>query len=138
MTEYEIADLAVSNAGLLQDLNSLIQGQASLIIDNLTLYYSLVFGYLLAAYAIGRKLTTVQALILTILYVAAVVYNRISGWIIFNGMIRLQAKVDKMIGITTPKGLSTPEGQIFVTAFIIVSILGTLYFMWSVRHPKAE
>ena len=48
MTEYKIADLALSNTALIQNQVSIIQVYGSLIISNLTLSYSLVFGYLLA------------------------------------------------------------------------------------------
>jgi hypothetical protein len=136
MTEYEIADLAASNTENLLGLFSSIQTSASLIVDNLALFYSLVFGYLIAAYAIGEKLTKIQALILTLLYLSAVTYNRISGFSIFNGMINLQNRFDEMSGVSTSWGIVTPEGLIFVTGFVIVSIVGSLYFMWSVRHPK--
>lgn len=138
MTEYEIADLAASNAELFQGLYSLLQGQGSLIVDNLTLFYSLVFGYLIAAYAIGEKLTKIQALILTLLYLAAVTYNRISGWIIFSGMMDLQDEMEKMLGMPISRGVTTQEGLIVVTVFVILSILGSLYFMWSIRNPKTE
>jgi hypothetical protein len=47
--------------------STIIQMNGSLIIDNLPLFYSLVFGYLLAAYVIGTKLTNVQTGILTVL-----------------------------------------------------------------------
>jgi len=138
MTDYEIADLAASNTQLFQGLFSLLQMQGSLIIQNLTLFYSLVFGYVLAAYVVGRKLTTVQAVILSVLYLAAAIYNRLSGVIIVGGMIELNRQMDEMLGMVAPKGLMSQEGQVVIAVFVILSILASLYFMWSVRHPKTE
>jgi hypothetical protein len=138
MTDYEIADLAASNAQLFQGLFSLLQMQGSLIIQNLTLFYSLVFGYVLAAYVVGRRLTTVQAAILSVLYLAAAIYNRLSGVIIVGGMIELNRQMDEMVGMVAPKGLMSQEGQIVIAVFVILSMLASLYFMWSVRHPKTE
>jgi hypothetical protein len=44
MTEYEIAALAAANTSIIQAQGSLMQAQGTLVIDNLTLYYSLLFG----------------------------------------------------------------------------------------------
>jgi hypothetical protein len=138
MTEYEIADLAISNAALIQTQGSMIQVNGSLIIDNLTLFYSLVFGYLLAAYIIGQKLTKIQTVILTVLYLVAVSYNRVSAWFIFKGFISSWDRMDEMIGTSLPRGMATRESLYLVTIFIVVSVLASLYFMWSVRNPKTE
>ena len=138
MTEYEIADLAISKAALIQTQVSIVQTSGSTIIENLTLFYTLVFGYLLAAHFIGQKLTKIQALILTVLYLAAVSYNRISAWGIYKGFIFYYGQMEEMVGTPIPRGMATHENLYLVTIFIVFSVLASLYFMWSVRHPKSS
>ena len=138
MTEYEIADLATSNTALIQTQLLLIQGHSSLIISNLTLFYSLVFGYLLVAYVIGDQLTRTQVSILSTLYLVAVAYNRISGYSIFGGLIYSFDRLEELTGATIPRFTATEDFLMLVTVFVVLSILGSLYFMWSVRHPRVE
>ena len=138
MTEYEIADLAISNTALMQTQFLLIQGHSSQIISNLTLFYSLVFGYLLVAYVIGGQLTRTQVSILSILYLAAVAYNRISGYAMYNGLIFAFEGMEELTGATARPITATENSLALVTVFIVLSILGSLYFMWTVRHPREE
>lgn len=140
MTEYEIATLAATNTSLIQAQASLVQAQGTLVIDNLALYYSLLFGYLLAAYAIGKKLTTIQTLVLTVLYLSAVSYNRFYGFIVLKAMFVTENQMSEMLGATvTPAQLIAQKGMLtFVSAFVIMSILASLYFMWSIRHSKTQ
>jgi hypothetical protein len=140
MTEYEIAILAATNTSILQAQGSIIQAQGTLVVETLTLYYSLLFGYLLAAYAIGKKLTTIQTVVLTMLYLAAVTYNRFYGFIVLKELFVLENKMNEMLGTTaTPVQVMEQEGMlIFVSTFVIISILASLYFMWSIRHSREE
>ena len=140
MTEYEIAALAATNTSLIQAQASIIQAQGTLVIDNLALYYSLLFGYLLAAYAIGKKLTSIQTLVLTALYLSAVSYNRFYGFMVLKSMFVTENQMSEMLGATaTPAQLMVQKGMLtFVSAFVIMSILASLYFMWSIRHSKAQ
>jgi hypothetical protein len=138
MTEYEIADLAISNTALIQTQLLLIQGSSSQIISNLTLFYSLVFGYLLVAYVIGGQLTRTQVSILSTLYLVAAAYNRISGYSIFSGMLHTFDGLEELTGTAIPRFTATEDFLMLVTVFVVLSILGSLYFMWSVRHPREE
>jgi hypothetical protein len=138
MTAYEIADLALSNTALIQNQVSIIQANGSGIISNLTLFYSLVFGYLLAAYIVGKQLTTTQTIILSLLYLAAVIYNRISAFEIYLAYIYSFNTLEEMAGQPMPRGTATEGSLALITVFVILSILASLFFMWSVRHPKAE
>jgi hypothetical protein len=150
MTEYEIADLALSNASLIKEQAFLMQEGGGLVVDNLTLFYSLLFGYLLAAYAIGQKLSRIQVSILTILYLAAVAYNRFFGFIIFRESLLQQSVTDEMLkatssptlasaAILTPDLTSVQAGMLaFVMSFVAMAVLASLLFMWSVRHPRED
>ena len=138
MTEYEIAALAATNTSLLQAQGSLIQAQGTLVIDNLTLYYSLLFGYLPAAYAIGKKLSTIQTMVLTVLYLAAVIYNRIYGFAVLTAMFQLENQFSVMTGTLDTASQTAEQSSMltFVTSFVVLSILASLFFMWSIRHSK--
>ena len=56
MTEYEIADLAVSKAMQLQGAVSQVQVQMGMIGDGIQLFMAVLFGFLAAAYFIGARL----------------------------------------------------------------------------------
>ena len=148
MTEYEIADLALSSAELVKSQSAIALTQGGLIVDNLTLFYSLLFGYLLAAYAVGKKLSTVQAAILTVLYLAAVIYNRFYGFILLRESQFTMSRGEQMIQATSPSEVATAAISLpaltedqssvlaFVIVFVVLAVLASLFFMWSVRHPK--
>jgi hypothetical protein len=150
MTEYEIADLALSGAELIKTQSAINLNQGSLIVDNLTLFYSLLFGYLLAAYAAGKKLSTMQAAILTGLYLAAVAYNRFYGFILLTEsqfqisrtyqMWQATSWQEIVTAVTSSPALTAQQTGIlaYTTAFIVLSVLASLLFMWSVRHPREE
>jgi hypothetical protein len=148
MTEYEIADLALSGAELIKTQSAINLNQGSLIVDNLTLFYSLLFGYLLAAYAAGKKLSTMQAAILTGLYLAAVAYNRFYGFILLTEsqfqisrtyqMWQATSWQEIVTAVTSSPALTAQQTGImaYTTAFIVLAVLASLLFMWSVRHPR--
>jgi len=76
MTEYEIADLALSTQEGIRQQVGLVQEQASLALSSLSVYFSLIFGYLLAAYFVVANLTRAQNVILTLLYLSTIFLNR--------------------------------------------------------------
>ncbi len=78
MTEYEIADLALSTQEGIQQQVSLVLETASLALTSLSVYFTLVFGYLIVAYFVGANLTRVQNAILTLLYLSIVILNRVA------------------------------------------------------------
>lgn len=150
MTEYEIADLALSGAELIKTQSAINLNQGSLIVENLTLFYSLLFGYLLAAYAAGKKLSTMQAAILTGLYLSAVAYNRYYGFILLTQSLFGMSRSHQMWQATSSSELATAATSshaltaeqtgilAFTTTFIVLAVLASLLFMWSVRHPRAD
>ena len=68
MTEYEIASLALEQAAGIRDQSELLQGQVGLIIENLSMFITVLFGYLVVAYFVAKALTRVQVSILNFLY----------------------------------------------------------------------
>ena len=69
MTEYEIADLAFSRQFEIQGLGDSMMSMIGLISDAVTLYMTVLFGYIAAAYFVGRSLSRAQLLVFTTLYV---------------------------------------------------------------------
>jgi hypothetical protein len=138
MTEYEIADLALSTQEVIQQQVGLVLETASLALTSLSVYFTLIFGYLIVAYFIGASLTRVQNAILTLLYVSIVILNRIAflgiqqaGKVLHLGLMELSPDA-------TQAALFTDSGIVISTVVFAASIIASLYFMWRVRHPKAE
>jgi hypothetical protein len=138
MTEYEIADLALSTQEGFRQQVGLVQEQASLALSSLSVYFSLIFGYLLVAYFVGANLTRAQNVILTLLYLSTMILNRsaflsiqLGGKNVIKGLIELNPE-------TRPVFFFSDDAIVFATAVSAALIVASLYFMWSVRHPKTE
>jgi hypothetical protein len=134
MTEYEIADLAVSTQEVFFQQWELAQGMGDRAFDLIQQFGNLLFGYLIVAYFVGAQLTRVQSAILTVLYLAwqvrlfFVLYGlQINGSILVEGMREISPDVNLAI----PSILA-------VLALLSCLTLASLYFMWSIRHPKTE
>ena len=136
MTEYEIADLAVSTQAVFFQQLELAQGMGDRALGLLQQFGNLLFGYLLVAYFVGANLTRVQTAILTTLYLAwqarisAVLYGiSANGGVLIEEMARTSP--DITLRLTVPSLMPT---------YVLLAglTLASLYFMWSIRHPKKE
>ena len=122
MSPYEYMDLA--------------QGSMANALTLLTFGFTILCGYLFLAYTIGEKLK--QSQVIAITSISAVSY-------IFNLLGHLRAvsnagDFQRLAGqISTETASSYNTSVIFMILIIRVSIfLVSLWFMWDVRHPKAE
>ena len=134
MTEYEIADLALSTQAIFWQQMQVGQGHMERIFDCFQQFGQLLFGYLIVAYFIGPKLTRLQAAILTTLYLfwlvrLGIVFNMI--WISAQNTIGELSKISPDYNLDTPSVWG-------VYTLVLCLISGSLYFMWAVRHPKTE
>ena len=137
MTEYEIADLALSKAMQLQGAVSQVQVQQGTIGDGIQLFMAVLFGFLAAAYFIGADLERRQALIFSGLYILWQIWTLAAISARGALMLELAANVTELRG-------SSGELDATLPLFLVVSLLlilpgalcTSLYFMWSVRHPK--
>jgi hypothetical protein len=134
MTEYEIADLAVSTQAIFWQQWQVVQGIADRAVALVQAFGNLLFGYLIVAYFVGGQLTRVQSAILTALYLFWQV--RICGqlygiWINGNIVLGEMRKISPDHDPAVPSILG-------VLTLLTVLTLASLYFMWSVRHPKIE
>ena len=117
---------------------ALMQNQGLLINADTTVLYTLLFGYLLVAYFVGKSLTRAQSMILTALYTVAFLITL--GGITLNGVANLGMYAEMMS--ICPECEQNPMISIPVIILIVVvnlaMLTASLYFIWSVRHPKTE
>ena len=125
MTEYELGEM------LYNTYDGLWQGSQ--------MYFTLVSAYLVVAYLVGAKLTNTQNLIVTGLYfvwTVGIIQSQYSTGVQMMGITdQLLSSSSSFLSVDV--GAQTKAG---VYSFLTVQPLGlcaSLYFMWSVRHPKA-
>ena len=123
MTEYEALDLMMSLFQLMG--------------ENFSSYLTVTSGYLLVAYFVGAQLTIPQNLIFSILSIFGAAFQ---VWAINSDQVAVSELLTHKAGLSplTPfqEGVAT-HSYAFVW-LMAVGIFVSLYFMWSVRHPKTE
>jgi hypothetical protein len=134
MTEYEIAELAVSTQELFWQQTQVMQGFAELTGGFFERFMTVLFGYLIVVYLIGARLTRVQAGILTMLYLFWLARLAMGVNLMMSGAFDT---LDAM-KILQPD-LAIPSSPILsMFALLLLSTVASLYFMWNVRHSKTE
>ena len=126
MTEYEIRDA--------------ISGLFAQSTTDSTTVFTLITAYLVSAYLVGATLPRNQLSIVNCLF---------GGWVIMaiyavkasleQAANLTQRAIDSQFAIGDQLGIESL--QFFSWAFPLVLLMGVLasfYFMWSVRHPKTE
>jgi hypothetical protein len=130
MTEAEMLELTASN---LEVAAAFMNNYAA----HVGIYLSLVFGYCVAAYAAGDKLTRFQVIVASLMFIAAA---ELQASLMYMWATGAQA-VFVSIGEFNPKiGEAEYYGarKVFGISIIQLGILAPLAFMWNVRHPKTE
>lgn len=101
------------------------------------IYVTIAFAYLTVAYLVGSRLSTLQTLVLSGLYVFA------SGAVISNMYLLIRTWGELRAGVTG--GIAVMDRiplwnqtywAIYPTSACVIGILVGLYLMWNVRHPK--
>jgi hypothetical protein len=134
MTEYEIADLAVSTQAIFFQQWEVAQGLGERVFDLMQQFGNLLFGYLIVAYFVGVKLTKVQLAILNVLYLIWQLRIFLILSIVGGNAGILLGEMREISPELTPTGPSLLPS----IALLSCLILASLYFMWSIRHPKKE
>ena len=102
----------------------------------LGLYLSILTGYLIVAYLVGEKLTRVQVVIVSVLFVFAT--TSISLWF-FAWWSRALEFAMEAKRLNPDRHVSNSlQATWILTSMLFMGIAASLYFMWTVRHPKAE
>lgn len=102
---------------------------------------TLMTGYLLIAFFIGGKLSRFQVLFVNVLYL--MLYSAAA-----STLIDTMARVSHFARILEDTGSSIPidssniqyvySSQIYLWLVPLLVVSGSLYFMWTIRHPKPE
>ncbi len=119
---YELIDLANSHVA-----------NASDDINRVLVFFS---AYLVTAYTAGARLTRFQVSIINVGFIVIVsIFS-------FGALGEAQSAIwfyDKAAGRSGEEHLHDMElVQLVITPLVIVAILASYSFMWSIRHPKTE
>jgi len=122
MTEYELIDLIFSAVNGAATANVLI--------------FTIISAYLVTAWLVGDKLTTAQVTMMNLLYLCTAPMM-IWGWLgRYLAALELQNAL-QLVNPDAPNGISIYVIVGVPTVYSLL-ILGSLKFMWDVRHPKIE
>ena len=101
---------------------------------------TLMSGYLVVAYLVGEKLTRVQIAIVNSLYVISSLSVAVSHRQCIIDVIEARSQAH----FADPNSFAAVDPSLMgwiPTVFAMINIglmLASLYFMWSIRHPKIE
>lgn len=125
MSEYELLDL--------------VSAAIDSMYDSTTMFLSLASGYLLVAYLAGAKLTRVQASIVSALFLVGAMLQ-CWGLITYESAIEEYLIAKAEISPLTGYQQSILDGNAgtLIASAMALGTIAALYFMWTVRHSKAE
>jgi hypothetical protein len=109
------------------NLTTEILGQAQ---EAMNIYLAGVSGYLLVAYFLGKDLSPLQAMIITVLFVTFCAGNTFAVYQYFEAAVHF--------GHTYGEGRAPTMAGEYVALVFSLGILASLKFMWDVRHGKTE
>jgi hypothetical protein len=125
MTEYEMGELLHNSFDTLWESSQM--------------YFTLVSAYLVVAYLVGDKLTRKQYWIINVLYFLWVFGLIQTQFVSGIGAIRLAANIADQGNILVGQyanGFLMEFGIFSFTVVMICGVFASLFFMWTIRHPK--
>ena len=122
MTEYELSDLM---NGI---VSNVIQGQA--------VFLTTLTAYLIVAYTVGAKLTRYQVSFVNFVYLLFGVVGIQAQLYNFDQVYHWGAQIMQLRG-EAPTIAGAVSRWVFISIRLIM-LIGSLVFMWQVRHPKTE
>jgi len=103
-------------------------------ISLLTMFISVMSGYLVVAYLVGKELKTGQVVLVNFLYGAFISFTlfaiyQMSGAAVEHGILASELSTQRT---------SRPQTWIPIVflAIMLPMILASFKFMWDIRHPK--
>ena len=96
----------------------------------MSLYLTVISGYLLVAYLVGKELTFLQTIIITTLFIFFCTTNTIAT------MSYMQSA--HYFGQTYGEGRAPSWAAPVTGTLLALGVFAALKFMWDVRHPKTE
>ena len=122
LTAYELIDIGASMYGNAATMYAI--------------FLTILSGYLIVAYAVGAKLTSLQVTIVNILYIVTAL-TTLAALGSFN-----QAAMEFSLIAAEVRGTEVSLASYFPSHFLVgidvLLVLGSLKFMWDVRPPGAE
>jgi hypothetical protein len=103
---------------------------------------TLVSGYIVVAYLVGERLTTLQVSVTNLVYVGGSISTLSSNYV--SVLEALNAKAQAVaLEANMPSMITGGDGSLnsFAATVALLNglfILASLCFMWQVRHPKTE
>ena len=100
-----------------------------------SIYLTLTFAYLTAAYFAGAKLSRFQAFAISGLYSAGAAIALMSC---VNQLMYFSAVLEEYPDIAARSAVSGDFWIYYIAPLLAVGIVVSLYFMWDIRHPKDD
>jgi len=105
--------------------------------DQASLYFALVSGYLIVAWVVGARLSTIQVSVINGLFVVWIV-SITQGYVSSaSAVVELERAISQLAS-TSSDAIDTSSGTYAFAIVQIVGLIASLFFMWNVRHPKTE
>jgi hypothetical protein len=146
MTEYELSELVLHSIDI-------YTSTLEMLYVLITIYVTFLFAYLAAAFVAGARLTLSQSIIGSTLFVTA------SGGVVFQVAMTLGGLQGTTRGTSRfisrlaeeskagawmhneakrwlTHGAEIESASYLIVGVLLFGILASLYFMWSVRHPR--
>ena len=122
----------MSEAELIEAINATLDIQISLLMG----YITIVTGYLLAAFVVGDRLTPLQTVIVSCLFIFGTVLFMSALWgsgsraaYMTSGLLEADPLHPIVYSLYFRNGIAFLCG---------LGVFASLKFMWDVRHPKAK
>lgn len=123
MTEYEILELTYS----------LLDSMATVF----AVYLTIITGFLIVAYLIGRQLDTSQVWVINSLFVAITlvqIYSVFNYAVEIESLLQLKAKVSNL---TPFQQALAQQYSMYITALLMLfGVCASLYFFWNIRRAR--
>ena len=117
MSEYELADYVSSMMGNFLSV--------------ITIYFSIITAYVVAAFASGSKLTTTQLVIVNAVFVMAAGIIGSLTVVIFNRFYIFASQLQAINNSSVLVNFTVPLAVLLITLFV-----SSLVFMWTVRRTN--
>ena len=102
----------------------------------MALYLSILSGYLIIAYLIGRKLSRTQVIILSTMFLFASGFCTLILTTWWQRALEFALEAQQ---INPERVVSNSQDAVRTVAILFsMGILSSLYFMWNVRHTEDE
>jgi hypothetical protein len=105
-------------------------------VTSFTVYITFTFGFLAAAFFVGKQLTRPQAVIVSALYTFAALSAFIN---VLSDLEFYAAAISHMSDPVSQGGINTPEfWRAYMSILLGAGIVASLYFMWSIRRDGED